>query len=163
MLLGSPVADHGALDFGRRVFHHRHSGFNRGEHRDATRMTKFQRTANVDGVEQILDGYAIGTAFRDQRGELSVNVQQLVRKRRAGGRGDRAAHDDAVARPRRFDATITGALRTGIDAKRPHASEASISFSEMSKFDDTFCTSSWSSSASISLTICCAGLPSSFT
>ena len=75
-----------------------------------------------------------------------------------------APHDDhAVARPVGLDAAVTGALGTGVDAENLHASEASISFSSMSKFDQTCCTSSWSSSASISLTICCASLPSSFT
>ena len=37
---------------------------------------------------------------------------------------------------------VTGAVGAGVDAEDPHASEASISFSEMSKFDETFCTSS---------------------
>jgi hypothetical protein len=41
-----------------------------------------------------------------------------------------------------FDAAEAGALGAGIDPEDLHASEASISFSEMSKFDDTFCTSS---------------------
>src|SRR5262245_16324042 len=126
-------------------------------------MSKLQCAADVDGVKQVLDRHTIGPALRDERGEFPVNVQEFVGKRCACGRRDRTAHDDAVARPRGFDATITGALRTGVDAKRPHASEASISFSEMSKFDDTFCTSSWSSRASISFTICCAALPSSLT
>ena len=50
--------------------------------------------------------------------------------------------DDAVARPVGLDATITGALGARVDAEHSHASEASISFSEMSKFDHTCCTSS---------------------
>ena len=54
-----------------------------------------------------------------------------------------APHDDqAVARPVGLDAAVAGALGAGIDAEDPHASEASISFSSMSKFDQTCRTSS---------------------
>ena len=70
--------------------------------------------------------------------------------------------DQAVARSVRLDAAVAGALGTGIDAEDFHASDASISFSSMSKLDQTWRTSSCSSRASISLTICCACLPSSF-
>ena len=40
------------------------------------------------------------------------------------------------------DTTVAGALRAGIDAENPHASDASISFSSMSKFEYTLFTSS---------------------
>ena len=104
-----------------------------------------------------------GAAFGQQLHEAAMNLEQLLGERRGGGRADGAARDDPVARSVGLDAAVAGALRPGIDAKDSHASEASISFSSMSKFDQTCCTSSWSSRASISLTICCAGLPSSFT
>ena len=78
-------------------------------------------------------------------------------------RAGETARYQAVPAPVALDAPEAGADRTGIDPEDPHASEASISFSSMSKFDQTFCTSSWSSSASISRTIDCAVLPSSFT
>src|SRR5207247_1733126 len=87
-------------------------------------------------------------------------VGRVVRRRYRGAPEQALDH---VLPLRSLDAAVTGALGAGVDAEDPHASEASISFSEMSKFDETFCTSSWSSSASISLTICWAGLPSSFT
>ena len=61
---------------------------------------------------------------------------------RAAGDADGAADDDAVARPVGLDAAVTGALGAGIDAEHSHASDASISFSSMSKFDQTCCTSS---------------------
>ena len=80
-----------------------------------------------------------------------------------GGNRDRAADDQPMAAAVALHASVAGARRAGIDPKDFHASEASISFSSMSKFDQTCCTSSWSSSASISLTICWAVLPSSFT
>jgi hypothetical protein len=41
-----------------------------------------------------------------------------------------------------LDAAVAGALRAGVDAKNSHASEASISFSSMSKFAHTCWTSS---------------------
>ncbi len=40
------------------------------------------------------------------------------------------------------DAAVAGAIGAGVDAEHPHASEASISFSSMSKFDHTCLTSS---------------------
>ena len=62
-------------------------------------------------------------------------------------RGKRGGHDgagkhDAMAGPVGFDAAVAGAHGPGVDAEDFHASDASISFSEMSKFDETFCTSS---------------------
>src|SRR5439155_19418246 len=124
---------------------------------------ELQRAAHVHRVKQILDRDGVGPAFPDQRGELHVDFEELVGKRGERRRADGAARDDPVARPVGLHAAVTGAIGAGVDAEDPHASEASISFSEMSKFDETFCTSSWSSSPSISLTICCAALPSSFT
>src|SRR6185503_9389929 len=106
---------------------------------------------------------AVGPVFAHQRAQPLVDVQQPVRERRGRRRGDGAADDDAMMGEIGFDAAVARALRAGVDAEDSHASEASISFSSMSKFDATFCTSSWSSSPSISLIICCAGLPSSLT
>ena len=54
----------------------------------------------------------------------------------------------------RLHAAVAGALGAGIDAEDSHAREASISFSSMSKLAQTCWTSSWSSSASISFSIC---------
>ena len=71
-----------------------------------------------------------------------MNFEQPVGERRGGRGGDGAAHDNPVARPVGLDAAVAGALGAGIDAEDSHASEASISFSSMSKFDQTCCTSS---------------------
>ena len=114
-------------------------------------------------MKQVFDGNRVRPALAKDGGEAAVNEVQLVRKCGESRSRNGAAHDDAVARPVGFDAAVTGALGAGVDAEDSHASEASISFSEMSKLDHTCCTSSWSSSASINFTICCAGLPSSFT
>ena len=115
------------------------------------------------GEKEILDGNAVRSALREKRRQRVVDVQQLFRERGQRGGADRAAEDHPTARSVGGDAAITGALRPWIDAENRHASDASISFSSMSKLDQTCCTSSWSSSASIIRTICWAGLPSSFT
>ena len=93
-------------------------------------------------MEQVLDGDRIGTAFDQQRGEPGVNDEKLFGKRRVRRSADGAADDHAVPRPVGLDAAVAGALGTGVDPENLHASEASISFSEMSKFDQTCWTSS---------------------
>ena len=92
-----------------------------------------------------------------------MDAGEAMRERIAGGHRDGAAGHQAMAAAVRLHATVAGALRAGVDAEDSHASEASISFSSMSKFAQTCCTSSWSSSASNSFSICCASLPCSFT
>src|SRR5205823_13629542 len=103
---------------------------------------ELQRAAHVHGVKQILDRDRVRPALANQRAELRVDFEELVGKRGERRRSNGAARDDPVARPVGFDAAVTGAVGAGVDAEDPHASEASISFSEMSKFDETFCTSS---------------------
>src|SRR4029450_9563257 len=98
-----------------------------------------------------------------QRDKIRVNVLELVRKRRTGGSRNRSADDEDVTAALHFDAAVPGALGAGIDPEDLHANEASISFSSISALDHTFLLSSCSSRASISLIICCACLPSSFT
>ena len=92
-----------------------------------------------------------------------MDARETMWKRVARRRGNRAAGHEVMPASIRLHATVTGALGAGIDAEDSHASEASISFSSMSKFAQTCCTSSWSSMASISRSICCASLPTSFT
>ena len=62
LLLGAAVADDGALDFGRRVLDDRHAGLDRGQHGDAARVPELQRAADVDGMEEVLDGDAVWPA-----------------------------------------------------------------------------------------------------
>ncbi len=90
-----------------------------------------------------------------------MNREQPFGKSRVGGGGKRTADDEAVAAAVGLDAAVARALGAGIDPEDLHANDASISFSSMSAFVQTFFVSSCSSSASISLTICCAGRPSS--
>jgi len=163
VLLGASVPDDRALDFGRRVLDHLTAGFNRGKHRHATRVTELQRAADVRRVEETLDGDAVRMKRRKEHGELGVNPGKAVWKRVGLVRGNGAAGDEVMPASIRLHAAVTGAFGARIDAENPHAREASISFSSMSKFAQTCWTSSWSSIASISRSICCASLPTSFT
>ena len=141
-LLGAAVADDGALDLRGRVFDHHHAGLDRGEHRDAARVPELQRAARVDRVENVFDGDALGPVLGEQRRELAVDDRQLIGKRGAGPGAHGAAPNQLMTAAVAVDAAVTGAVRAGVDAEDPHASEASISFSSMSKFDQTCLTSS---------------------
>ena len=66
---------------------------------------------------------------------LSGNVERA-------GAGERAADDEMVTAAVGLDAAVPGALGAGIDPEDLHANEASISFSSMSAFDQTFLLSS---------------------
>ena len=85
--------------------------------------------------------------------QLAMDPGEPFGKRITGFRGDCPARDQVVSATVRLDAAVAGALGAGIDAENSHAREASISFSSMSKLAHTFCTSSWSSRASISFII----------
>ena len=162
-LLGAPVADHGAFDFRRRVFDDRKPRLDGGEHGDAARMPKEQRAPNVGRMKEVLDGDALGGAVANDPGELAMDGCQPIREAPLGAGADGAAEHELMAAAVAVHAAVAGALRSRVDAQHSHASEASISFSSMSKLDHTCCASSWSSSASISLTICDASLPCSLT
>ena len=83
-----------------------------------------------------------GRRSREQRRELAVDDRQLVGKRGAGPGADGAAQHQLMTAAVAVDAAVAGAVGAGVDAEHPHASEASISFSSMSKFDHTCLTSS---------------------
>src|SRR5687767_3457311 len=161
VLLGAAVTDHRPLDLGRCVLDDLASRFDGGKDGDAARVSELQRAPGVDGVKQALDGDALGTAGGEPRDQLAVDPGKTLRERIAGERRDDAAGDKLMAPPVGLHAAVAGALGAGVDAENSHASDASISFSSMSKFAQTCCTSSWSSIASNSLSICCASLPCS--
>ena len=121
-LLGAPVADHRALDLGRRVLDDRHAGLDRRQHRDAARVPELQRAAHVDGVEQVLDGDAVGPAVARAASVSSRWMRrEPVGERGAGPARDGAAADQPVAAAVALDAAVAGALRAGVDAEDPHA------------------------------------------
>ena len=162
-LLGASIADDGALDLCRRVFGHRQPGLGGGEQGHATRVPELQGAAGVDGVEDGFDRHAVRMAVLEVAAQLRVDDEEAIGKGQAGGGGNGTARDEMMTAAVALDTAPPGADRTGIDPENSHASEASISFSSMSKFDQIFCTSSWSSRASMRRTICWAGFPSSFT
>src|SRR5581483_194910 len=116
--------------------------FDRREHRDAARVTELERRARVDRVEHVLDRDAVRPALEQQCGQPRMDVQEFFRERSFARSADGAAGDDAMARAVGFNASVAGAIGAGVDTENLHASDASISFSEMSKLPDTFCTSS---------------------
>ena len=137
MLFRPSVPDHGTLYFCRRVFGDGQTGLDRRQHGDATRMAKLQRAASVHRMKQIFNGDTIGLALTEESNQPGVNVEKLFRKGRRGWCSNHSARHDAMARTVGFHAAVTGAVGTGVDAEDLHASEASISFSSMSKFDHT--------------------------
>src|SRR5690348_4731669 len=161
-LLRAPVADDGALHLGGCVLDDLAARFDGGEHRDAARVPQLQRAARVGRMKQVLDGHAIGAAGRQMTRKLAVNARETLGEAVAGERRDRSAGNKVMSAAVRLHAPEAGALGAGIDAEDSHAS-ASISFSSISKFAQTCCTSSWSSIASNSFSICWASLPVSLT
>src|SRR5687768_11174695 len=161
VLFRAAVADDGSLDFRGRVFHHRASAFDGRQHGDAARVPEFQGGTGINRVKQTLDGDAVRCAADDHRRQFAMNAGEALRERvLRQGSDDAAGHEPCDAAVR-LHAAVTGALGARIDAENSHAREASISFSSTSKFAQTCWTSSWSSMASISFSICCASLPTS--
>ena len=73
MFLGAAESDDRALDLGRRVLDDRMPRLGRRQQRDAARVPELQRAANVPGVEDVLDGDAVGTVLGEERGETGVD------------------------------------------------------------------------------------------
>src|SRR6185503_14052185 len=163
MLLGAAVADHRALDGSRRVFHHRAPALDCRQHGDSARVTELQGGAGIDRGKQAFDGDAVRRAVSNERRQLSMDSGETLREGILRQGGDGAAGDQACDAPIGLHAAVSGALGARIDAEYSHAREASISFSSTSKFAQTCWTSSWSSMASMSFSICCASLPTSLT
>src|SRR5690242_17541294 len=103
-------------------------------------------------MKQIFDRYRVGTRFFEHGRKPPVDLQQLLREGRLSGNSNRAAQHQLMPRAVGIDAAVPRTFGPGVDAEDPHASDASISFSSISKFDQTCRTSSCSSSASMSLT-----------
>src|SRR6187401_727322 len=158
-LLRAAIPDDGPFDLRRGVLHELAAGFNGGKHRHAAGVTQLEGTAHVVGVKQVLHRDAFGTAGAQQLGQLAVNDGEPLGEGLVRRSGDGTAGHETRMATVRLHAPVTGASGARIDAENPHASDASISFSSMSKFAQTCCTSSWSSSPSMSRSICWASLP----
>jgi hypothetical protein len=77
-LLRAPVADDRALDLRGRVLEDGQARLDGREHRHATGVSELQRAADVDRVEQVLDGHAPRLALREEARQLAVNPMELV-------------------------------------------------------------------------------------
>lgn len=163
VLVRAAIADDRPLDLRRRVLDHWNAGLHGGEHRHAARMSELQGGSGVDRVEDVLDRDAVRPVLREEPSDADVNGVESLGEAGARRDADSSARDELMPLPVGMHAAEAGALGTGIDPENLHAREASISFSSISKFDQTCCTSSCSSRASISRTIWVASLPSSFT
>ena len=98
--------------------HDRHARRRRGEQRDAAGVPELQRAAHVLGVEDVLDGDAVGPVLGEQRDEPGVNEEQAVGKSADGRRGERAAGDETVTAAVGVDAAVARALGSGIDPEK---------------------------------------------
>src|SRR4029453_7397513 len=107
-------------------------------------------------MEHVLDRDAVGVMLGQQRGEAGVDDRKPLGECGVRRSGKGPEDDEAVPAAVAVDAAISGALGPGIDPENFHANEASISFSSISAFVQTFFVSSWSSRISISFSICCA-------
>src|SRR5262245_49047310 len=162
-LVGAAVSDHRAFHFRRCVFDNVAPGFDGSEHRHTTGMPQLQRAASIHTVKEVLHRDTLRPPRREELSQFAVDSCETLRKAVACSQRDRAAGDETISTPIGLDASIARTSRAGVDPEDPHAREASISFSSMSKFAQTCCTSSCSSSASISFSMTCASLPCSLT
>jgi hypothetical protein len=139
--VGVPIADNRPFDLRGGVLDHLATSLDRGEHGHTAGMTELQRTPRVNRMEDILNCHALGAAIRQQNGEFSMDAGEALGKGRRAG-GDRTTRNESMASSIGLHATIAGAYGARIDAEYSHASDASISFSSMSWFAQTCCTSS---------------------
>src|SRR5262245_12082864 len=162
LLARSARSDHGLLDLGWRKLVNGEPGLLGGKEYDAARVPEYHGGPDILRVEHVLDrergGPMAGNELGDAVEDLAEPSGQGITWSRANDaafdqRCDAAvvASDDPVAR-------VRGAW---IDAEDDQT--FAISETSMSKFAQTFCTSSSSSSDSISLRSVSASLPSTFT
>ena len=86
---------------------------------------------------QSTDDDAFRVTFRELHRELTVDAGEATGKGIACGGNDCSAGHQVMSATVRLHASVTGALGAGIDPENPHAREASISFSSMSKLAQT--------------------------
>jgi hypothetical protein len=141
-LLGAAVSDNGALDLGGGVFHHSDACFDGSKDRHASGVSELQGAAHVGGVEKVFDRDALRLAAPDDAGELAIDDREAIREGAGVARANGAAEHQPMPATVGIDAAIAGPLGAGVDTEHSHASEASISFSSISKFDQTCWTSS---------------------
>ena len=167
LLVGPPEAGDLLLHRGRGELVDRQAGLGAGQEDDAADVAENEGGAGVGGVEDVLDGEEVGAETPDHRGDTGVDVAEALGQGGSAGRGDGALLHQAVASAVGVDGPVAGADGAGIDAEDEHPfgglagrRRLQVLGSEMSEFSQTFWTSSWSSRASSSLSICWALEPS---
>ena len=78
LLVGTPIANDGALDFRWSVLDDRAACLDRREHGDAACMSQLDGRTDVGGVEECFDGHAVGRATLQSRREFSMNAPQAM-------------------------------------------------------------------------------------
>src|SRR5215212_10104138 len=150
-LLGVPGADDRLLDEVGGIFRHRKPGERRDQERDAAGMAELQRRLRIAVDESLLDGDLVRGKVGDDCGKAVMELAQALGERRLLVRDDGPAGHEGKPRALDRDEPPAGAAKAGVDAEnadRAHTPIFAIAASETSKFTNTFCTSSWSSSDS---------------
>src|SRR5580704_2535950 len=161
-LFGAPAPGDRLLHPRRRIFVDVEPGTRAHEKRDAPSMAKLGRRLSVLREEDRLDARFVGGMGRDDFHECQLDHDEPRRDR-----GSLVRVHDAVRRveepgPSTLDDAPPEMAGPRIQPENGRQSElASLasSSSEMSKSAYTFCTSSWSSSASAMFRATCASLP----
>src|SRR5262249_47746254 len=154
----------GLLDLGRRQLVDLDARLFAGEQHDAARVAEHHCGPHVLRVKNVFHGERVGRVAREELAHAVVNLPQPRGEWIARARADGAAFDKGdEPRPVSLYDTIPGGRGAGIDAENDHPSTFAISATSMSKFAQTFCTSSSSSIVSSSLSNESASLPATCT
>src|SRR5512140_2712832 len=164
LLGGAARTDDGVLDLRRRVLRDRDVTQGTGEHRGAPRVPEHHRGPDIVRVEDRLDRERVNGVplehFLDALEDLAQpDGQGLARL----GPDHPALQKRNGAVARASDDAIPGGSGTRVDPEYDHAPASAKAASSMSAFEKTFCTSSRSSSASISLISFFASSPATAT
>ena len=161
-------SDDGLLDLGRRKLDDLDARLLPGQQHDASRVPEDDRGANVLRVEDVLDRERVWPVTREQLGDAVVDLEQPSRRAvrapacesrriRQGRRAQARLPSRHRSRCSPFQDRFRG--RSSASAILRHPSTFASSATSMSKFAQTFWTSSRSSIVSISLNSDSASLP----
>ena len=160
LLLGSAaVSGRRRLDLLGAVLVDGHAVGAAGDDRGAARLSELEGGGGVFREEDFFHRGFRGPMEKDQVGELAMDPEESVGERRLAFEPDHAPRDGRDGVPPDVDDPVSGPQRSRIDPDDPPQPNASMSSSEMSKFAQTFWTSSDSSRAFIILSIVSAGFP----
>src|SRR5574341_23573 len=165
-LVRAAGADDRLLDRRGRILGDREPRLLGGEQDHPAGVPKHERGAHVLMIESILEGEGVGMGAGDQFGDPLVQLREPVGEGGVAGEADDAALDEpAESVPRgtvpRVHHSVAGDGGARVDAQDSQTS--AIASASMSKLENTFATSSMSSSVSIRASNRLASPPSTFT